>query len=135
MVTESDVLEGGCLCGQVRFTARGAPVNVRVCHCRLCQRAMAGPFFVRALYDAGQVTLRGETIAWPSSDALFRLSCARCGGRVGASRPSAGRMALPLAAFDDPGALEPECHFFTASKAPWLTLDDDLPQYEEWPPS
>ena len=125
---------GGCFCGQVRFEARGAPVNVRVCHCTLCQRALAGPFNARALYDSPRVTLAGELGRFHSSEALQRLFCPRCGTRVGAERAAANRTSLSLALFDPPTDLAPECHFFVAFKAPWLTLGDDLPQYDEWPP-
>jgi hypothetical protein len=41
---------------------------------------------------------------------------------------------IALAAFDDPNALPPECHFFVSSKIGWVRLNDDLPQYPEWPP-
>jgi hypothetical protein len=51
-----------------------------------------------------------------------------------AERPSASRMSLALAAFDQPCDLAPECHFFVASKLPWVRLNDDLPQYPELPP-
>ena len=34
----------------------------------------------------------------------------------------------------DPDALPPECHFFVSSKISWVRLNDDLPQYPEWPP-
>jgi hypothetical protein len=133
-MTDQPSRAGGCICGQVRFVATGAPVNVRVCHCTLCQRAMAGPFFARALYDAPQVALTGETIGFHTSPDLRRFSCARCGGRVGAERLSAARIALSLATFDAPHDLAPDCHFFTSTKAPWLVLGDGMPQYEERPP-
>src|SRR5262249_11934683 len=66
--------------------------------------------------------------------ALARL-LPTCGTRVLAERPSAGRMGIALAAFDDPNGLAPECHIFVASKLACVRINDDLPQYAEWPPS
>ncbi len=41
----SDVLEGGCLCGQVRYqtTCIASPFKVN-CHCRDCQKLSGGPY-------------------------------------------------------------------------------------------
>nr|WP_283816598.1 GFA family protein [Phenylobacterium glaciei] len=133
---EPVTLAGGCLCGQVRYEARGEPLNVRCCHCTLCQKAGGTPFYARAMFALGDITLTGETLDHPTSDRLMRRSCARCGTLV-FSQPNdlPARIAVGLPTLDDPGALAPDMHIFTSTMLAWLKLDDDLPQYLERPPA
>jgi hypothetical protein len=133
-MSEERVLEGGCLCGAVRFAATGAPENVAFCHCRRCQQATGGPFFARALYRQRQVTVSGETARFASSPELWRVTCPACGAPLFGMRQDGGSMGIALAAFDDQAALTPTHHFFVESKAPWVRIDDDLPQYPQWAP-
>jgi hypothetical protein len=43
-VTEKHLpLTGGCQCGAVRY-ALGEQPESTVCHCRMCQKAVGGPF-------------------------------------------------------------------------------------------
>ena len=44
MTEPSEVHEGGCFCGAVRYTVHGAPTYSAHCHCRSCQRAIGAGF-------------------------------------------------------------------------------------------
>jgi len=126
--------EGGCLCGAVRFIAEGAPVNVRACHCRLCQKALGAPFFARALFEQRHLTVVGPTGAYASSPALERVFCVKCGTTVFARRTNDKFTGVALATFDDRNALAPTEHTWVSEKVDWLKLDDGLPQHSEAAP-
>jgi hypothetical protein len=122
---------GGCLCGQVRWRASAEPINVRLCHCRNCQRATGGPYFARALFNDPGVVRSGETIRWASSPRLHRLSCARCGTPVFAEPQDGAWIAVSLTTLDDPTALSPGSHIWVSQKLAWVRIEDGLPQYPE----
>jgi hypothetical protein len=128
------IREGGCLCGAVRFKAEGEPANVRICHCRTCQKAMGGPFFARALFEQKALTVEGPTGRYPSSDRLFRVFCHECGTRLGAWRANGTMAGIALALFDDRNAFSPTDHIWVSEKVAWMHVADGLPQFEEGPP-
>ena len=123
------IREGGCLCGAVRFKAEGEPINVRICHCRNCQKAMGSPFFARALFDQKALTIQGDTIRYPSSEALDRVFCWTCGTRLFSWRKNGTATGVALAVFDDRNAFAPTEHIWVAEKMEWVKLDDGLQQY------
>jgi hypothetical protein len=114
--------DGGCLCGEVRFSAEGEPVNVRICHCRTCQKAMGSPFYARAFFDESALKVTGETGRFASSERLDRVFCTRCGTRLFSWRKDGSGVGVALA---------PTEHIFVAEKIDWLKCDDGLPQYPE----
>jgi hypothetical protein len=128
------IREGGCLCGAMRFKARGEPINVRICHCRTCQKAMGSPFFARALFDQKALTVEGETASYASSEAIDRVFCKNCGTRLFAWRKNGTAAGVALAAFDDRNAFAPTEHIWVTEKMNWMKLDDGLPQYPETVP-
>ncbi len=128
------VREGGCLCGAVRFKAEGEPLNVRLCHCRTCQKAMGSPFFARALFDQRALTVEGDTAFYASSAALERVFCKRCGTRLFSRRTNGTVAGVALATFDDRNAFAPTEHIWVSDKMDWVRLDDGLPQHQETVP-
>ena len=127
--------EGGCFCGAVRFKTEGEPVNVRICHCRNCQKAMGSPFFARALFDQRKLRIEGETAHYLTSEALERVFCTRCGSRLFSRRTNGTVVGVALAAFDDRNAFAPTEHIWLSEKMDWVRIDDGLKQYLESVPA
>jgi hypothetical protein len=123
--------EGGCLCGASRYIAHGDPINVRVCHCRLCQRAIGAAFNARALFSSKEIELTGPIGRNNSSAELVRGFCTRCGTTLFSERGNIGVVGITIGSFDDPNVFRPAEHIWTSSKQAWVKLDDGLPQYEE----
>ena len=128
------IREGGCLCGAVRLKVRGEPINVRVCHCRNCQKAMGSPFFARALFPQDALTIEGDSARYPSSNAIDRVFCKTCGTRLLSWRTNGTAAGVALATFDDRNAFVPTEHIWVKEKMNWVKLDDGLPQYAEQAP-
>ncbi|MDX2148983.1 MAG: GFA family protein, partial [Planctomycetota bacterium] len=76
-------IEGGCLCGAVRFVARAEPVVMRACWCRVCQYFASGNATVNVAFPSEAVTITGETTDFPSAadsgNRMHRRFCPTCG--------------------------------------------------------
>ena len=126
--------QGGCLCGQVRYTSDAQPINQRICHCRLCQKAIGAAFNARILFHAEDVQMVGEVATAHSSPDLIRGFCPRCGTSIFTKRLSNSRLAVTSGSLDDPSIFKPDMHFWVSSKQPWVVFGDGLPQLPEAAP-
>jgi hypothetical protein len=129
------VFRGGCLCGAVRYETTSEPLNQRVCHCRVCQKAIGAALNARVLMRIEHVEIAGPISTFHSSDTLERGFCAHCGSSVFSRRLSAGVIGLTAGSLDDPSQFKPDMHFWVSSKQPWIAIADNLPQYPEGPPT
>lgn len=125
--------EGGCLCRAVRYSSDAEPINERICHCRLCQRAIGASFNARLLFRIEDVAIDGPVKTYNSSEALKRGFCPECGTTLFSMRASAGVMGITAGSLDDPGLFRPAEHIWTSSRQPWLCLSDGLTEYPEAP--
>lgn len=74
------VLTGGCQCGAVRYALYVQPAKAGICHCRMCQKAVGGPFKAWANVPLPEIAwTRGAPAKFRSSSAAERGFCAQCG--------------------------------------------------------
>lgn len=141
-------LEGGCDCRQVRYRMQSRPLFVHCCHCRWCQRESGASFALNALIESERVELlAGEVVLvdTPSESGQGQriARCPSCHVALWSHYAGAGPVLkfVRVGTLDDPDALPPDIHIFTASKQPWVLLPEGTPAvpayYDReacWPP-
>ena len=75
----SKTASGGCLCGAVRFTATLKNHELGVCHCSMCRRWAAGPFFAMECEGTVKIADASQLGAYRSSEWAERCFCKQCG--------------------------------------------------------
>ena len=119
---------GGCQCGAVRFAFYAEPIRVSLCHCRMCQRAVSGPFGILVECKSDQFAwTKGAQKVFQSSSQAERGFCADCGSPLSYRVIGSDIIELYLCAFDDPSALAPEYAVGDESKLPWTDSLSSLP--------
>jgi hypothetical protein len=127
------MLEGGCLCGGVRFRINGKLGPAGYCHCKMCQRASGSAFASNAPARTGYFELvsGSELVSeYESSPGKFRAFCRRCGSPLYSRRNDEPELRrIRLGSLDGDPERRPLAHVWVGSKAPWHTISDALPQY------
>ena len=126
---------GGCLCGACRYATDASPINVRVCHCRKCQRAIGASFNARVLVPLDALEISGPVAWYPSSKELRRGFCPQCGTSLFSERQANNTIGITLGSLDDPNAFAPSVQVWMSSKQAWLALNDPLTCYTDAAPA
>lgn len=132
-----EVRDGGCLCGAIRYRARGKPQRVTVCHCKFCQRRTGGALSIHAWFDEKDVTLSGGKLATyeqcsDESNYFLRLHfCPRCATTVMLTLEKRPTYRLITAGtLDDPKSVEVDFHVWRRSAQPWVRLPENALTFE-----
>jgi hypothetical protein len=129
----SEIHEGGCACGAVRYRVHGQPEIGLVCHCRFCQRRLGTAFATIGYFKATAVDIfQGPlTTCEHRSDENGRWLkmefCSKCGTTVSWTvevRP--GFRGIATGTFDDPDWCRIESHIWTQSARPWVAIPPDV---------
>ncbi len=128
-------MEGGCLCGAVRYqvSALGPVVH---CHCAYCRRAHAAAFTTVSLLPRSHFEwLDGarHVTLFETPRGAERVFCSSCGTRICNHPPIPGALSLMVATLDCNDALVPLAHVNVERRATWYAGRDELPEYSGVP--
>jgi len=128
-------LQGGCLCGAVRFELTAPLLSAGYCHCTRCQRRTGtGSSANGRVPQYGFELLQGEDVlaAFTPPEGKAKLFCSRCGSAVFSGDPLADeQVAIRLGTLDGDPGIRPSHRQHVASAAPWEPIPQDgLERYD-----
>lgn len=132
-----EVMEGGCLCGALRFRISGKSLGSGQCCCpdcrTICGGGPANAFVVSG--DSIEVT-KGVPKTFASENhngtTSIREFCDNCGTPLfGSKISSPGTVAVMVGALDDDSDFRPRAISWVSTAPEWLKLDAHLPKFEK----
>jgi hypothetical protein len=129
---------GGCLCGALRYEARGEPTMMGHCYCADCRKASGSGFIPFMGFKASALRFTGPTRqsvtkSARGSDAV-RNFCAVCGSLVfGGVVGKDDAHTIYAGSLDDPSCFFPRIAIFAAGRPDWAVIPPGLTVFERMP--
>ena len=133
-------IEGGCLCGAVRYKVIAEPMMTRACWCRVCQYFASGNATINVVFAKDKVTFTGTMKDFASTadsgNRMHRGFCPECGTHITSESEARPHLVIIRAGtLDDPGIARPSAAIWTKSAPGWARLDPDIQHFEGQPPA
>ena len=134
-IAQGESLEGGCLCGAIRYRLSGPTLFVSQCACKDCQKATGTGHTTIVGIHRSQLELSGAPATYTNvgdtGGSVTRHFCGTCAGRLYTSGDLPGEFVMVQAgSLDEPGAVSPESVIYMKDAVAWDRFDPDLPQHE-----
>jgi hypothetical protein len=136
MSDDPSLLDGGCLCGDIRYRISGAPIFVSQCFCRDCQKATGtGHTTIVGVAATHFRVTRGTptvyTCAGDTGGKVHRHFCARCGGRLFTTGDLPGEIRIVQAgSLDFPERVTPTSAIYLKDRIAWDLVDPALTAFQ-----
>ena len=110
-------IEGGCTCGNVRYSSEADPVFSGICHCKTCQKLTGTSFSVVIAVPTPSLTVTGEVKVFDnkgdSGQGTHSTFCPNCGSPViGTADIMQGISMIRAGTLDDPSWLKPAMEIY-----------------------
>ena len=131
-------IEGGCLCGRVRYSADAEPAFVGVCHCTDCQKFSGSAFATVVAVPAPALkvtgTLKTFTKDGGSGQPMHRRFCPECGsGVVDEADALPDIVMINVGTLDDRSWVKPLSAIYCDSAQPWVQLGGQMKRFANTP--
>ncbi|HYR66022.1 MAG TPA: GFA family protein [Reyranella sp.] len=126
-------LAGKCFCGAVHYAVPDEFLYAMNCHCSNCRRTTGSAFKPFAGIERGKLGITkglDDRMIFGDENAND-THCRRCGSLLYSVVRDGAFVHVALGTLVDDPTIRPTKHIFVGSKAPWFTITDDLPQYDE----
>jgi hypothetical protein len=129
---------GGCLCGALRYEARGEPRFAGFCYCADCRKASGAGCMPFVGFAASALRFSGNSVQFRSKAAnggdAVRNFCPVCGGLVfGGVVGQSTSHTIYAGSLDDPSAFRPTVAIFARSRPEWAVMPSGLSVFETMP--
>jgi hypothetical protein len=130
------MLNGWCLCGEVRFTVEDSFSYAFYCHCSRCRLRTGSAFASIGGISIDKVQVTGSRehllIEDESSDG-YGVRCNKCHAFLFAAVRDRKYIHVSLGVLIDTPSRLPDHPIHVGSKTPWYQITDSLPQYDVLP--
>ena len=133
----SDPTRGACLCGTVSFEIDPPFDWLAHCHCSMCRKHHGTLFGTGLGVERAKLRwLSGQKaiVHYRSTDSFERAFCGRCGSKVPGDSHLPDVVVVPAGTLEGDFGLRPRAHIFVGSKSPLVTINDQLTQFQAYPP-
>ena len=128
----TDLREGGCMCGAVRYRVTSLNPAVLACHCRQCRR-MSGHVYAAtaAAHDDFELT-EASGLAWyDSSKASRRGFCKFCGSSLFFDHGPDEPIGIAAGSLDDDAGLALAAHIYLDEAGRYYHLEEGPERFEK----
>ncbi|KAF2874406.1 Mss4-like protein [Massariosphaeria phaeospora] len=121
--------QGGCMCGNVRYTVEGEPKSKALCHCVDCRKITGSTYSTNGIYaeddfKVTQGTTKQHVKTADGGNKITSHFCGDCGSTMWREGPSfKGLKVVKVGTLDGGDALDqfqPNTELYSSVRVPWV---------------
>ena len=125
-------IDGGCLCGGVRYRLHEQPTHICDCHCTDCRRASGAPFITWGIVKRNMLEVLSGDVRRAPFAGRIRMFAACCGTQLFFLENEASELIdMTISSIDSPESYSPKSTIWTEDRLSWVHLDTSPPIFKQ----